>query len=57
MARVYNRHTYGAEKREALKAWGRHVERIAAGKADSNVVVLREPADVWEFGGGAKAEG
>ncbi len=57
VARVYNRHSYSAEKREALKAWGRHVERLASGEAVSNVVVLREPADVWEFGGGAKAEG
>ncbi len=58
VARIYNRHTYGAEKRAALKAWGRRVERLANGEAVSNVVALRRAApDVWEFGGVAKVEG
>ena len=37
----YNRHSYLNEKREALNAWGAHLERIIAGKeVDHNVVIL-----------------
>jgi integrase len=36
---VYQRHDYAPEKREALEAWGRHVEALVEGRAD-NVVPL-----------------
>ncbi len=41
VARVYNRHTYVDEKRSALEAWGRHVEKLATGESASNIVTLR----------------
>lgn len=37
---VYNRHKYGDEKRAALDAWAREVERVATG-ATADVVALR----------------
>ena len=41
---VYDRHSYDREKREALEAWGAHVEEIVAGErsaaADEKVVPL-----------------
>ena len=37
---VYNRHRYGDEKRAALDAWGREVERII-GRGEAKVVTLR----------------
>ena len=37
---VYQHHDYADEKRDALARWGRHVERIASGQSDSNVVAL-----------------
>jgi hypothetical protein len=36
---IYNRHRYGDEKRQALAAWGREVERII-GRAEAKVVAL-----------------
>ena len=36
---VYQRHDYADEKRQALEAWGRHVEALVEGRAD-NVVPL-----------------
>jgi integrase len=41
VAAVYNRYRYDDEKRAALEAWGRRVERLANGEAVSNVVTLR----------------
>ncbi len=41
VAAVYNRYRYDEEKRVALEAWGRHVERLASGEPLSNVVPLR----------------
>jgi integrase len=40
---VYDRHSYDAEKRAALDAWGRRVEEILTGgaTAPANVVSLR----------------
>ena len=42
---VYDRHSYDAEKRQALDAWGARVEQIVAGKpldeADEKVVRMR----------------
>jgi integrase len=37
---VYQRHTFAAEKAEALEAWGRFVTTLAEGKA-ANVVLMR----------------
>jgi integrase len=37
---VYNRYRYDDEKRAALEAWGRHLERITSGKT-ADVVELR----------------
>ena len=39
---VYQRHQWDAEKRAALEAWARHVERVASGEADPAVVALAE---------------
>ena len=38
---VYDRHSYDAEKRVALDAWGRRLESIVTGQPESNVVQLR----------------
>ena len=40
---VYDRHSYDAEKRAALVAWGRRIEEIVAGEpsAPANVLALR----------------
>ncbi len=38
VAAVYNRYSYGAEKRAALEAWGRRLEEIVTGAEASNVV-------------------
>ncbi len=40
---VYDRHSYDAEKRQALEAWGRRLEEIVSGEsaADETVVPLR----------------
>jgi integrase len=37
---VYDRHSYDAEKRQALEAWGRKLQAIITGQAPSNVVTL-----------------
>jgi integrase len=41
---TYDRHSYDAEKRQALDAWASRLEKIVAGKkaADSKVVALRK---------------
>lgn len=39
VAAIYNRHTYAAEKKRALQAWAREIERIASGKAETADVV------------------
>jgi hypothetical protein len=41
VAAVYNRYTYGPEKRAALAAWATRVEAIVSGGATSNVVKLK----------------
>ena len=41
---VYNRHSYAAEQRHALTAWGAHVERIVSGDGAGNVVELHTDA-------------
>ncbi|MBF0185151.1 MAG: tyrosine-type recombinase/integrase [Magnetococcales bacterium] len=38
---VYDRHSYDAEKRLALDAWGRRLEAIVTGQPETNVVPLR----------------
>jgi integrase len=40
VAKVYNRYTYAAEKRQALDAWARRLEAIASGAPTTNVVEL-----------------
>lgn len=37
---VYNRHSYDAEKRQALDRWGAHLGRLLAGKSEEKVVEL-----------------
>ena len=37
---IYDRHSYDAEKRKALNAWGRRLERIIKGKT-AKVVELK----------------
>jgi integrase len=39
VAAIYNRQTYAAEKKRALQAWAREIERIATGKAKTAAVV------------------
>src|SRR5262249_42873175 len=43
VTRVYDRHSYDREKRQALEAWARRLEDILAGRKadDANVVPLR----------------
>ena len=43
---VYDRHSYDAEKRQALEAWAMRLEEIIAGEkhADTKVVPLRPAA-------------
>lgn len=40
VAAVYNRYSYGTEKRAALEAWGRYVETLVSGKPAGNVFEL-----------------
>ena len=37
---IYDRHTYDAEKRQALEAWEAELEQILAGKADKDGKVI-----------------
>ena len=40
VAAVYNRYSYGTEKRQALDAWARRLQAIVSGDPASNVVEL-----------------
>jgi integrase len=40
IARIYNRYDYASEKRGALEAWGRYVQRLVSGEPAGNVVEL-----------------
>jgi hypothetical protein len=40
IAGVYQRHDWKAEKRTALEAWARELDRIVRGVENSNVVVI-----------------
>ena len=40
VAAVYNRYTYAAEKRAALDAWGRYLDRLISGAPAANVIEL-----------------
>ncbi len=44
---VYDRHSYDAEKRQALEAWGRRLEQILAGESatDETVVPIRSATE------------
>jgi hypothetical protein len=42
VAAIYNRHTYEAEKKRALMAWAREIERIAKDEPKGKVVALRK---------------
>ena len=44
VAGVYQRHSWKDEKRDALKAWAAHVERILSGTEETNVVQLAQRA-------------
>lgn len=37
---IYDRHTYDAEKRQALEAWEAELEQILAGKMDKDGKVI-----------------
>jgi len=39
---VYQKHSFAAEKAQALEAWGRHIDALVSGKPASKVVRLRE---------------
>ncbi len=41
VARIYNRHTFAAEKLHALTAWAAHLDRLEHGDGADNVVRLR----------------
>ena len=53
---VYQRHDFADAMRDAMARWGLHIEWLATGEADSNVVPLRPAVDIWEFGGGSAAK-
>lgn len=42
IAAIYNRHSYAAEKKRALLAWEREIERITNDEAKGKVVALRK---------------
>ena len=39
--KIYARHDYDREKREALEAWGRHLDALLTGHASRDAVVVR----------------
>jgi integrase len=41
IVRVYQKHSFADEKRQALEAWGRHIGSLISGKPASKVVRLR----------------
>jgi len=41
VTKVYDRHSYDPEKRQALEAWARKLESIVSGQALPKVVLLR----------------
>jgi integrase len=41
--KVYNHYSYDREKRDALAAWGAHLQRVVSGNEASNVVPLAKP--------------
>jgi integrase len=42
VAAIYNRHIYAVEKKRALQAWAREIERIAKDEPKDNVVAIRK---------------
>lgn len=44
VARIYNRHSYEAERRAALDTWSRHIESLVYPERASNVVALSREA-------------
>lgn len=38
--RIYKRHSYDTEKREAMNRWAAHLGRILAGKGEEKVVEI-----------------
>jgi integrase len=40
VAAIYQRHTYGGEKRHALQTWADHVERLVSGTPETKVVPI-----------------
>ena len=45
VTRVYDRHTYDAEKRQALEAWGRKVMALVTGETGKILRVKRKIGD------------
>jgi integrase len=41
LVRTYDRHTYEAEKRQAVDRWSAHIKALLAGKSGSNIVALK----------------
>ncbi len=41
---VYDRHSYDAEKRQALNAWGRKLQSIVHGEANKVVALQSSPS-------------
>lgn len=39
---IYNRHTYDKEKRQALEAWARNLDRIIHGKKEDKVIEIHQ---------------
>ncbi len=42
VTRVYDRHSYDREKRDALDAWGRRVDSVVSGAPSARVVAFAE---------------
>jgi hypothetical protein len=38
---IYQRHAFESEARQALEAWGRHVDALLSGGAGDNVVAMK----------------
>jgi integrase len=45
VTRVYDRHSYDAEKRQALEAWGRKVLALVAGETGKVIPLQRKIGD------------
>jgi hypothetical protein len=39
---IYQRHTFDAEKRNALDAWGRYVQQLVMGSPTTNLIAIAQ---------------